>query len=68
MKYIENFLMIVLDSVACVLDAVPKKLKFTSVFVVEVCFRPVALSTTPRAMPAEIHLAPFVAALREILE
>ena len=48
-------------------NAVLKQLKTTSEFAVEDYFHPVAIEA-PRAMPAGIHLATFVAALMETLE
>ena len=49
-------------------DAVLKQLKSTSNLAVGNSPPPVALGETPRAMPAEIHLATFLAALMETLE
>ena len=63
-----GLLVIVLNTVAHVSDAVLKQLKTMSEFGVEDFFTPVAIGETPRAMPAEIHCATFVASLMETLE
>ena len=61
-------LVIVLDTVAHVSDAVLKQLKTISEFAVEGFFPPEAIRETPRAMPAEIHLVSFVATLMETVK
>ena len=57
-----------LGTVARVSDAVLKQLKTMSEFAVEDSLLPVSKGETPRAMPAEIHVVPFVAALMQTVE
>ena len=63
-----GLLVIVLDTVAHVSDAVLNQLKTMSEFAVEDPPPPLAIGETPRAMPAEIHFATIVAALMKTIE
>ena len=57
-----QLLLLVLDKVADVSEAVTKQWKTMSEFAVEDFFPPVPAEVAPVALPAEVHFATFVAA------
>ena len=63
-----QLLLLVLDTVADVSEAVTKRLKTVSEFAAEDFFPSAPAGVAPVAMPAEVHFATFVAAIMASLE
>ena len=63
-----GLLLLVLDKVAHISDKVITQRNALPEFTVEDFFPPVPAGETPAAIPADVHLATFVAAFMEILE
>ena len=61
-------LLLALDEVAHVSEAVTRQLRALSEFAVEDFYPPVPAGEEPVAMPADVHFATFVAALLATLE
>ena len=61
-------LLLALDEVAYVSEAVTKQLRTLSEFAVEAFYPPLAAGQAPASMPAQVHFATFVAAFLATLE